>query len=64
MAQFDADFVELCAMIFRILVLGVLPLTAVVILGIYIKKILEALGENRLRKLAQRGQKAIGKRTR
>jgi len=48
MTGFDYDFVSLCWTLFQILVLGVLPVTAVIIFAIYLKRILVALGEKRL----------------
>jgi sorbitol-specific phosphotransferase system component IIC len=46
----------LCAWIFQILVFGLLPLTAVAILAVYMKKIIEAVGQTRAFKMMKRGR--------
>jgi hypothetical protein len=47
MSDFNYDFVSLCWNLFQVLVLGVLPISAVTVLAIYIKRILIALGEKK-----------------
>lgn len=55
--SFEYDFLSLAATIFQVLVLGVLPLAAVAIFGIYIKRILTALGEKKKLMGIVRGKK-------
>lgn len=52
--SFEYDFLSLAASIFQILVLGVLPMCSVVILGIYLRRIMIAMGEKR--KILARGR--------
>ena len=51
----------MCAWIFRVLVFGILPLLVVGIFAIYLKKILEAIGENRLVKNQMAAQRRTQK---
>ena len=65
MTSFEVDFLTMCAWIFRVLVFGVLPLLLVGVFAIYLKKILEAVGESRLLKkklLKQRKTRRPGPR--
>ena len=56
MSSFEVDFLGLCAWIFQILVFGLLPLTAIAILAVYMKKIIEAIGQTRTFKMMKRGR--------
>ena len=61
MSSFEVDFLTMCAWIFRVLVFGILPLLVVGIFAIYLKKILEAIGENRLVKNQMAAQRRTQK---